>query len=232
MLSRSTAISSCHFCVESSAMGEMKLSPALLTTAFARPHVCLTKSRSRATSASFDTSAAKASDLAPALPSAAFTSSSLACVRPTRTVVAPSSASASAVARPMPPAAPVTTTTSSLNRSFCSTASLPFGRVSRLRALLRRLGLQAGIFLVGQRLQRRQHLAGEQPDVLLREIARQGGELQHRQKILETEQPVAVHQLLAHGVRAAAQDDALLDEGINGVLLSRDRALVGQHVLQ
>src|SRR5215831_10844274 len=205
MLSRSTAISSCHFCVERSAMGEMKLLPALLTTAFARPHVCLTKSRRRATSASFDTSAAKASDLAP------------------------SSASASTVARPMPPAAPVTTT--SLNRSFCSTASLPFGRVSRLRALLRRLGLQAGIFLVGQRLQRRQHLAGEQPDVLLREIARQGGELQHRQKILETEQPVAVHQLLAHGARAAAQDDALLDEGINGVVLSRDRALVGQHVL-
>src|SRR5215510_3536651 len=230
MLSRSTAISSCHFCVERSAMGEMKLLPALLTTAFARPHVCLTKSRRRATSASFDTSAAKASDLAPALPSAASTSSGLAWVRPTKTVVAPSSASASAVARPMPPAAPVTTT--SLNRSFCSTASLPFGRVSRLRALLRRLGLQAGIFLVGQRLQRRQHLAGEQPDVLLREIARQGGELQHRQKILETEQPVAVHQLLAHGARAAAQDDALLDEGINGVLLSRDRALVGQHVLQ
>src|SRR5262249_49171609 len=225
MLSRSTAISSCHFCVERSAMGEMKLLPALLTTAFARPHFCLTKSRRRATSASFDTSAAKASDLAPALPSAAFTSSSLAWVRPTKTVVAPSSASASTVARPMPPAAPVTTTTSSLNRSFCS-------RVSRLRALLRRLGLQAGIFLVGQRLQRRQHLAGEQPDVLLREIARQGGELQHRQKILETEQPVAVHQLLAHGVRAAAQDDALLDEVTNGVLLSRDRAIVGKHVLQ
>src|SRR5215471_5225804 len=77
MLSRSTAISSCHFCVERSAMGEMKLLPTLLTTAFARPHVCLTKSRRRATSASFDTSAAKASDLAPALPSAAFTSSSL-----------------------------------------------------------------------------------------------------------------------------------------------------------
>src|SRR6516225_11697355 len=87
------------------------------------PHVCLTKSRRRATSASFDTSAAKASDLAPALSSAALTPSSLAWVRPTKTVVAPSSASASAVARPMPPAAPVTITTSSLNRSFCSTAS-------------------------------------------------------------------------------------------------------------
>src|SRR5215470_15022614 len=160
MLSRSTPISSCHFCVESSAMGEMKLSPALLTTAFARPHVCLTKSRSRATSASLDTSAAKASDLAPLSSSAAFTSSSLACVRPTKTVVAPSSASASAVARPMPPAA------------------------------------------------------------------------QHRQKILETEQPMTVHQLFAHGVRAAAQDDALLDEGIDGVFLSRDRAFVAQHVLQ
>src|SRR6516164_5256253 len=160
-------------------MGEMKLSPALLTTAFARPHLCLTKSRRRATSASFDTSAAKASDLAPVLSSAAFTSSSLACVRPTKTVVAPSSASASAVARPMPPAA-VTITTSSLNRSFCSTAPSPLA-ASRRRALFRRLGLQAGIFLVGQRLQRRQHLAGEQPDVLLREIARQGRELQHRQ---------------------------------------------------
>src|SRR5215469_15447961 len=231
MLSRSTAISSCHFCVESSAMGEMKLSPALLTTAFARPHVCLTKSRRRATSASFDTSAAKASDLASALSSAALTSSSLAWVRPTKTVVAPSSASAATVARPMPPAAPVTITTSSLNRSFCSTASSPLA-ASRRRALFRRLGLQAGIFLVGQRLQGRQHLAGEQPDVLLREIRRQGGELQHRQKILETEQPMTVHQLLAHGVRAAAQDDALLDEGIDGVFLSRDRALVAQHVLQ
>src|SRR6516165_8494107 len=207
MLSRSTAISSCHFCVERSAMGEMKLSPALLTTAFALPHLCLMKSRRRATSASFDTSAAKASDLAPALSSAALTSSSLACVRPTKTVVAPSSASASAVARPMPPAAPVTITTSSLNRSFCSTASSPLA-ASRRRALFRRLGLQAGIF--GQRLQGRQHLAGEQPDVRLREIRRQGGELQHRQKILETEQPMTVHQLLAHGVRAAAKDDALL----------------------
>src|SRR5215468_9241363 len=206
MLSRSTAISSCHFCVESSAMGEMKLLPALLTTAFARPHVCLTKSRRRATSASFDTSAAKASDLAPALPSA------------------------TAVARPMPPAAPVTTTTSSLNRSFCSTASSPL-TASRRRALFRCLSLQAGIFLVGQRLQRRQHLAGEQPDVLLREIRRQGRELQHRQKILETEQPMTLDQLLAHGVRAAAQDDALLDEAIDGVFLSSDRALVAEHVL-
>src|SRR6516165_6885055 len=232
MLSRSTAISSCHFWVERSAMGEMKLSPALLTTAFARPHLCLTKSRRRATSASFDTSAAKASDLAPLfLSSAAFTSSSLAWVRPTKTVVAPSSASASAVARPMPPAAPVTITTSSLNRSFCSTASSHLA-ASRLRALFRRLGLQAGIFLVGQRLQGRQHLAGEQPDVLLREIARERRELQHRQKILETEQPMTVHQLLAHGVRAAAQDDALLDEAIDGVFLSRDRALVAEHVLQ
>src|SRR5262249_9760807 len=192
MLSRSTAISSRHFCVESSAMGEMKLSPALSPTASARPHVCLTKPRSRAPSASFDTSAAKASDLAPLFSSAAFTSSSLACVRPTKTVVAPSSASASAVARPMPPAAPVTITTSSLNRSFCSTASSPLA-ASPLRALFRRLGLQAGIFLVGQRLQGRQHLAREQPDVLLRQIARQRRELQHRQKILETEQPMTVH---------------------------------------
>src|SRR6516162_5070528 len=230
MLSRSTAISSCHFCVERSAMGEMKLSPALLTTAFARPHVCLTKSRRRATSASFDTSAAKASDLAPALSSAALTPSSLAWVRPTKTVVAPSSASAATVARPMPPAAPVTITTSSLKSQLLQHRFLPLSCVPPT-ALFRRLGLQAGIFFVGQRLQRRQHLAGEQPDVLIREIARQGGELQHRQEILETEQPMTVHQLLAHSVRAAAQDDALLDEGIDGVLLSRDRALVGQHVL-
>src|SRR5262249_2436333 len=187
--------------------------------------VCLTKSRRRATSASFDTSPAKASDLAPALPSAAFTSSSLAWVRPTRTVVAPSSASATAVARPMPPAAPVTTTTSSSNRRFCSTPPPPLP-APRRRALFRCLRLQAGIFLVGQRLQRRQHLAGEQPDVLLREIRRQGRELQHRQKILETEQPMTVHQLLAHRVRAAAQNDALLDESSDGVFLSHDRALV------
>src|SRR5215472_386832 len=173
MLSRSTAISSCHFCVERSAMGEMKLLPALLTTAFARPHFCLTKSRRRATSASFDTSAAKASDLAPALPSAAFTSSSLLCVRPTRTVVAPSSASVSAVARPIPPAAPVTTTTSSLNRNCCSTASLP-SICAGQSPLFRSLRLQAGIFLVGERLQRRQHLAREHPDVLFRQLARQG----------------------------------------------------------
>src|SRR5262249_2139150 len=224
MLSRSTAISSCHFCVERSAMGEMKLLPALLTTAFARPHVCFTKSRRRATSASFDTSAAKASDLAPALPSAAFTSSSLACVRPTRTVVAPSSASASPASRPPPPAPPVTTTPSTLTRSCCTPASSPL-TASRWRALFRCLRLQAGIFLVGQRLQGRQHLAGEQPDVLLREIRRQGRELQHRQKILETEQPMTVHQLLTHRVRAAAQDDALLDEAIDGVFLTRDRAL-------
>src|SRR6516165_6569760 len=183
MLSRSTAISSCHFSVERSAMGEMKLSPALLTTAFARPHLCLTKSRRRATSASFDTSAAKASDLAPLfLSSAAFTSSSLAWVRPTKTVVAPSSASASAVAHPMPPAAPVTITTSSLKSQLLQHRFLPLSCVPPT-ALFRRLGLQAGIFFVGQRLQRRQHLAGEQPDVLLREIARQGGELQHRQEI-------------------------------------------------
>src|SRR6516165_6092776 len=103
MLSRSTAISSCHFCVERSAMGEMKLSPALLTTAFARPHVCLTKSRRRAT---------------------------------------------------------LVVESQLLQHRFLPLSCVP------PTALFRRLGLQAGIFFVGQRLQRRQHLAGEQPDVL------------------------------------------------------------------
>src|SRR5262245_54470040 len=222
MLSRSTAISSCHFSVESSAMGEMKLLPALLTTALARPHVRLTKSRSRATSSSFDTSAAKASDLAPPFSTAAFTSSSFACVRPTSTVVAPSSASASAVARPIPPAAPVTITTSPLNRNCWSTAFLP--RLFPLVALFGRLGLQAGIFLVGQRLQGGQHLAREQPDVLLREVARQRGELQQRQEILEAEQPVGVRQRLAHGVRAGAEGDGLHDQEVDGVARCAGRA--------
>jgi hypothetical protein len=65
MLSRSTAISSRHLSVANSVIGDMKLLPALLTTALARPHRPFTKSRSLPTSASFETSAANASALPP-----------------------------------------------------------------------------------------------------------------------------------------------------------------------
>src|SRR2546429_6247413 len=99
-------------------------------------------------------------------------------------------------------------------------------------ALFRGLRLQAGVFLVGQALQRRQHLAREQPDVLLGEAAREARELQQREKILEAEQAMRIHQLLAHGIGTAAEHDPLLDERVDGVFLPRYRALVAQHVLQ
>src|ERR1700730_15577926 len=203
----------------------MKLLPALLMRAFTRPHRPATSSRSFPTSASLPTSATKVSAVPPFLAIAAFTSSSLLWVRATRTVVAPSSASASAVERPMPVLAPVTTTTSPLN---CNSLSTPASLSLSLRSVQR----LACVFLVGELLQRRHHFLREQPDVLFGQIAGQGSELQETKQVLESKQAVRIHELLAHGFGAAADDDTLLDEAVEGVLLPAYRPLVAAHVLE
>jgi hypothetical protein len=84
-LSRSTAISFTPFLGRKIGDWEMKLLPALLTIALARPHLPSTKSRKRRTSPSFDTSAANVSALPPLFAMAAWVSSSLpGCARPAR----------------------------------------------------------------------------------------------------------------------------------------------------
>src|SRR5260370_17013544 len=88
-------------------------------------------------------------------------------------------------------------------------------------ALFRSLRLQTGVFPVGERLQRRQHLAGEQADVLVGELARQRRELQHAEKILEPEQAVALHQLLAPPIGATAYINPHLDNRVPALLLTR-----------
>src|SRR5262249_16735773 len=203
----------------------MKLLPALLMMAFARPHLPATKSRSFAMSASLPTSAAKVSAFPPFFSIAVFTSSSLFWVRATRTAVAPSSATACAVERPMPVPAPVTTTTSPLNCNSLSTHCLPY-------RLLGRMHLRAFVFLVGEGLQGRHYFAREQPDVALGQLARQRGELQETKEVLEAKQPVRVGELFAHGLGAAADNDPLLDEAVDRVLLPAHRALVAAHVLE
>ena len=61
-------------------------------------------------------------------------------------------------------------------------------------------------------LQIRQHLAGEQVDVGLAQLARHRAEMQQRQQMAHAQRLDAVEQLLAHGLRAADHHIAALVE--------------------
>src|SRR5439155_24662806 len=98
--------------------------------------------------------------------------------------------------------------------------------------LLRRAHLRACIFLVGEALERRHHLAREQLDVPFGQVARQRAELQQAEQILESKEAMSIHELLANRVGAAADDDALFDQAVYSVFLSGYRALVAAHVLE
>ena len=65
-------------------------------------------------------------------------------------------------------------------------------------------------------LDRRQHLAGEEADVLFGQIGGHGAEHEHAQQFREAHAVVALGYGLAHRVRAAADDDATLDQRLDG----------------
>ena len=58
----------------------------------------------------------------------------------------------------------------------------------------------------------RQHLAREQIDVLLAQLGRHRAEMQERQQMADAQPLDAVQQLLAHGLRAADDDEAAVEE--------------------
>ena len=134
--------------------------------------------------------------------------------------MAPSSASASAVARPMPPAGAGDDHDLAVELQLLEHRFPLLGRSGRAPLIRRRWVCMPAYSLSVSACSAGMTSRANSADVLLRQVARQRGELQQAQEILEAEQAVAVHELLAHGVRAAAEDDALLDQGIDGVLLA------------
>src|SRR6185437_11444486 len=78
-------------------------------------------------------------------------------------------------------------------------ASRDMSRLIEIRAaaaaLLRRLRLHAGIFLVAEGLERRRHLGREEAEILLRQIGGQGREMEIGEEVLEAQPAMRLDEL-------------------------------------
>src|SRR6185437_6492066 len=99
-------------------------------------------------------------------------------------------------------------------------ASRDMSRLIEIRAaaaaLLRRLRLHAGIFLVAEGLERRHHLGREEAEILLRQIGGQGREMEIGEEVLEAQPAMRLDELAPHRVGAAAEEDAGLHQIVDG----------------